>query len=164
MTYDFTNIPDDNIDEVLRLGEETLNGTVSLAIAQDQRATSLMGIFGAAAVALLGVSGALISSTSPNLPLIYSSFTIAVGFFLVSLVFGWSGRPSDFYVAGYEPKQIHKSTGDISITKKYVCEDIQIRIDSNRIHLANAAWSVKVGGILAILSILLGAGVFLVIR
>jgi hypothetical protein len=67
---DFSNIPAETIKELHRQGEICLQGTVQLAIACDQRATTLTSILGAGTIALMVATGTMISSLTPRPPLI----------------------------------------------------------------------------------------------
>jgi hypothetical protein len=64
--YDFSNVPAGAIREVHRQGEICLQSIVQLALAADQQATTLTGILGAASVALLVATAAMISNIHPN--------------------------------------------------------------------------------------------------
>lgn len=61
-TIDFSTIPEGAIEEILRNGEACLEGTIQLAIAADQRATTMAGIFGAGSVALLAVAATILAA------------------------------------------------------------------------------------------------------
>jgi hypothetical protein len=67
---DFSEIPDNAVKELHRQGELCLLGTMQLAVAADQRATTLSGILGAGSVALAAAMAGLISGAHPNLVLI----------------------------------------------------------------------------------------------
>lgn len=56
---DFSNVPDSAVKELHRQGELCLLGTMQLALAADQRATTLSGILGAGAVALAAATAGL---------------------------------------------------------------------------------------------------------
>jgi len=161
---DFSDLPVDATDEVLRLGEATLAGTVQLAVAADQRATAMAGIFGAGFVALLAVAAAVVTNERYTPSLFFAALTTAAGLFVAAVYCALAARPSDFFVGGYEPRKIMKSTGNVVWMKRYVCEDVQKRIDANRRSLEKGANSVLTGAVIALLSPLAGAIVLWLIR
>ena len=136
---DFSHVPDQAVGELYRSGETCLMGTVQLAIAADQRATTMAGIFGAGSVALLAAAATVQTGLQGNPALVWAALLTALPLFIAGLVCAWSARPADFYVAGYEPRLLAKSVSDDLWMKRYASEDIQIRIDRNRITLERAA-------------------------
>ena len=65
MSYlEHSDIDLETIEEIHRQGETLIQIMVQLALAADQRATTMTGIFGAGAVALLGAAAALIGATT----------------------------------------------------------------------------------------------------
>jgi hypothetical protein len=59
--------------------------TVQLAIAADQRATTMAGIFGAGSVALLAAVATILAATSPNNPFIGGASAMAALFFVAAV-------------------------------------------------------------------------------
>jgi hypothetical protein len=157
---DFSDLPAGATDEVLRLGEATLAGTVQLAVAADQRATAMAGIFGAGFVALLAVAAAVATNERYMASLLSAALTTAAGLFMAAVFSAWAARPNDFFVGGYEPRKIMKSAGNVVWMKRYACEDVQKRIDANRSSLENGAKFVRAGAVIALLSPVLGTIVF----
>jgi hypothetical protein len=96
----------DVLKELLRQGEACLSETLRIAIAADSRATSLCGIFGAAGVALLAASAANFSGQYPEVALILAAVTAALIFLFASALAATGGRPTDFYIGGYEPSRL----------------------------------------------------------
>jgi len=78
-------ISEDATREILRQGEIYLDRTLQTAIAADQRATTLMGIYGAVGVALLVAGATLGTSSQPNLPLIVS--IVVMAFFIHGILY-----------------------------------------------------------------------------
>jgi hypothetical protein len=129
---DWDDVPEHTVREILRLGETYLDSTLKVAIAADQRATALMGIYGAVGVALLVSAATIGTRTQPDVSLIVSLGIVAFLLLVAGLICGRAGRPIDFYISGYEPKKIIKSSSHELWMLRYVCEDVQRRIDSNR--------------------------------
>jgi hypothetical protein len=163
-SYDFSGISDDAVEDMLHLGQECLSGTVQLALAADQRATALAGMFGGGFVALLATAAAVLTSEHLEISLFVACLTSAVGFFLAAVLCAWAAKPTDFYVGGYEPKLLAKSAEQPVWMKRYATEDMQRRIDSNRLCLVAASRKVAWGAIIAFLAPLSGFAVFLFTR
>lgn len=161
---DFSAVPEQVVEEIYRSGEACLVGTVQLAIAADQRATTMAGIFGAGSVALLAAAATVDGEASPHVALFYAALAIAGFLFVAALICAWAARPVDFFVGGYEPRLLAQSSGDSIWMKRYASEDIQVRIDHNRLALERAATLLERGAITAALSPLIGIATFLVLR
>jgi len=136
---DFSGVPESGVKELHRQGELCLLGTIQLALAADQRATTLSGIFGAGAVALAAAMAGLVSGEHPNLVLIASAATTAFFLFVGALLCAWSAKPTDFFVGGYEPRYLAVSCADEVYALRYAAEDLQVRIDANRDTLEKSA-------------------------
>ena len=162
--YDFSQIPNDSVEEFLRQGQECLAGTIQLAIASDQRATAMAGMFGAGFVALLATAAAIVTGEDPNYRLFFGCIGTSLGLFLASFVCAWAARPIDFFVSGYEPRHLVKSTTDLQWMMRYTAEDVQRRIDSNRTCLQLASKNVTFGALLAFLSPIFGLTALVVSR
>lgn len=156
MSYDFSSIPNDSVDEILQQGQDCLSGTIQLAIASDQRATAMASIFGAGFVALLATAAAIFGGSTFNEPLFYACLTTSSALFIASFICAWAARPIDFFVGGYEPRYLIKSAGDSSWMKKYAAEDVQKRIDANRKCLSKSSKCVTIGATIALVAPLLG--------
>lgn len=128
----WNRIPEAALREILRQGETYLDGILKVAIAADQRATTLMGIYGAVGVASLVSAATLGTRTQPDLPLIISIIAAALCLLVAGLMCGRAGRPIDFYISGYEPEKIMESSTEELWLLRYVCDDLQRRIDSNK--------------------------------
>ena len=160
LSYDFSTVPNKSVDEILRQGQECLAGTIQLAIASDQRATAMAGIFGAGFVALLATSAAIFTGEKYNEALLYSCLITSSGLFFASFICAWAARPIDFFVCGYEPRHLIKSARDLTWLKRYAAEDVHMRIDKNTECLKLAAKWVKIGATTALLSPILGLLIF----
>jgi hypothetical protein len=159
---DFSAIPDEAVDEIFRNGETCLLGTIALATAADQRATTMAGIFGAGSVALLAMAATLKASASGDSALVLASSITALLFFVSALICAWSARPVDFFVGGYEPSKLAECAGDPMWMKRYASEDIQVRIDSNRKTLERAASLLSFGAIVAAAAPLIGTAAYFI--
>ena len=160
---DFSNIPNETIKEFHRQGEVCLQGTVQLAIAADQRATTLTGTLGAAAVALMVATGALVSNPSllPDTALVYATLVTALMLFVGAILCAMVARSTDFFVAGYEPKNLAKSAANELWMLRYAAEDVQVRIDGNRRTLDASSRMLTWGRGMAVAALPVGAAIFL---
>ena len=160
VSYDFSSVPDKSVDEILLQGQECLAGTIQLAIASDQRATAMVGVFGAGFVALLATSAVIVTGEKYNEALLYACLITSFGLFFASVFCAWAAKPVDFFVSGYEPRHLIKSASDLVWLKRYAAEDVQVRIDSNSKYLILAGDWVQLGAKTAFCSPVLGALVF----
>ncbi|SHN72096.1 hypothetical protein [Bradyrhizobium erythrophlei] len=105
---DFSKIEPEFRKEIVRGGEAYLDGLVKLATAADARASSLAGMYTAAATGLIaGVVIALFNLAGTNLsarlPLILGGVGAAVCFLLGAMLCISAIQPADFYLPGCEP-------------------------------------------------------------
>lgn len=161
---DWRGIPDSAVREILRQGETYLDGTLKTGIGADQRATTLMGIYGAIGVALLVSAATLATRAQPDLSLIGAIVVTALLVLLAGAICGFAGKPIDFYVAGYEPEKIIKSSTDELWLLRFVCEDLQRRIDMNRRSLEKSADLISKSFLVAGAAIVVGIVVFVCLR
>jgi hypothetical protein len=141
-TIDFSTVPPQALAELNRQGEACLQGTVQLAIANDQRAVTLTGMFGAAAGALAALVGALVAAThEPSLALFWAIGAAAALLFLAAILCAISAKPADFFVNGYEPRLLAQGCAgeDLTPILRAALEDVQNRIDRNRAALVRSA-------------------------
>ncbi len=147
-TVDFLTVPPQALAELNRQGDSCLQGTMQLAIANDQRAVTLTGMFGAAAGALAALLGALVTAVhEPSQALLAAIAAAAVLLFLAAILCAISARPADFFVTGYEPRLLAQGcTGeDLTPIMRATLEDVQNRIDHNRAILARSAGVLTAG-------------------
>ena len=137
---DWEGTPDSALRELLRQGELFLQGTIQLGIAGDQRAVALSTIFGGGAIALLAAAATLLAGAHPSVPLECAAGVTALFLLVGSFLAAIAAHPVDFFVAGYEPKQLHTSSSDELWMLRYTAQDIQMRIDTNRAAVARAAF------------------------
>lgn len=160
---DWQNVNDTAVREIHRQGEEVLKGTVALALAADQRATTLCGIFGGGAVALLAAAATILAGTNPTASLLVAALLSACLLFVASLLCASAARPTDFYVSGYEPRFLITSAADEMWMLRYAVEDVQMRIGANRKALEHAAclalWGMRVAGG----AVVVGVAAFLIV-
>jgi hypothetical protein len=126
------DIPEAGLREILRQAETYLDSSLKVAVAADQRATTLMGIYGAVGVALLVSAATIGTRAQPDLALISAIIAVALLLLCAGLLCGLAGKPVDFYVSGYEPEKIVESSTEEKWLIRYVCEDLQRRIDINK--------------------------------
>jgi hypothetical protein len=103
---DFSKINDTFSKEIIRGGEAYLDGQLKIATSADQRASSLAGVFTAAATALVAATVAL-TNPSWNVP---GRFALMIGagaaaiMFLIGAVQCWRVlMPVNFWLPGCEP-------------------------------------------------------------
>jgi hypothetical protein len=84
--------------------------------------------------------------------------------FAGALTSGMAAKPTDFYVAGYEPKRLAVAANDVIWMLRYALDDMQDRIDVNRIVLEQSARLSRVAMAFAVGAIPLGILVFSVLR
>jgi len=147
---DCSMVPDNAIGELHRQAEMCLQGTVQLATALDQRATATSGIFGVGALALFTAAAAMSGAAArPIVPFIVGAAVTAVLLFCGALFCAWAARSADFFVAGYEPRFLVKAASDEHWMLRYAVEDIQTRIDANRMAQEYSSrlftWGMRVG-------------------
>jgi hypothetical protein len=145
---DFHSIHPTAIGEISRQGESCLQGTMQLAVANDQRAVILSGVFGTAAAALAALLAALY--TSPNVPPCAFLIAIAVAgslLFVASIICAESAKPTDFFVTGYEPRLLAPgfASEDITPALTDMLDDVQRRINHNRAALKHSGRLLTVG-------------------
>jgi hypothetical protein len=157
-------ISEPGMREILRQAEKYLDNSLKVAVAADQRATTLMGIYGAVGVALLVSAATLGTRPEPDLSIIGAITVMAVFLLVAGLLCGLAGKPIDFYVSGYEPEKIVESSTDQWWLLRYVCEDLQRRIDVNKQILQKSSWFIFGSFAVAGSSVLVGIIVFVVFR
>jgi hypothetical protein len=157
-------ISEDATREILRQGELYLDRTLQTAIAADQRATTLMGIYGAVGVALLVAGATLETRPQPDLSLITSIVVMAFLILIAGLMCGRAGKPVDFYISGYEPNKLMPSSTDRMWLLRYICEDLESRIDANKKILRKSSFLILASFALAGLSVMAGVVIFFALR
>jgi len=157
-------ISDGAVREIHRQGEEVLKGTVQLALAADQRATTLCGIFGGGAVALLAAAATILAGSNLSAPSLIAALVTALLLFVASLFCASAARPTAFFVGGYEPRFLISSGTDEMWMLRYASDDLQDRIDANRKALDHAASLVQWGMRFAGSAIVAGIAAFLIAR
>jgi hypothetical protein len=159
-----SEVPLVNVQELHRQAETCLAGTVQLAIAAAQRATTMAGIFGAGSVALLAAIATVLAATAPNTPFIGGACGTAALLFLAALTSAMAGAPTDFHVGGYEPKRFMRSAGDLAWMRRYAIQDMQDRIDVNREVLARNAHLLRVAMAFTVAAIPMGCLLFILLK
>lgn len=135
------SMPEPGLAEVQRQAETLLAGTVQFALAADQRNIALAGICAAGAVALAAAGGGVMAGeTAPHLlPMVAGAFAAGVILFVAAMIFVWAGRPIDFFLAGYEPRLLAPSVASRELAMVFGTEDVQRRIEANRLSLERNA-------------------------
>ena len=88
------DIPEAGLREILRQAETYLDSSLKIAIAADQRATTLMGIYGAVGMALLVSAATIGTRTQPDLALLSAIIAAALLLFCAGVLcsFGRENR------------------------------------------------------------------------
>jgi hypothetical protein len=156
-------VSDDAQRELLHHGEEMVKTTLTLASGADFRAITMMSHFGAVGVALVSASVALIASGHPSWALIAGLVEIAAGLFIACGFCAAAAKPEDFFIAGFEPRNLLKSSAKKDEYRTRVLIAVtQDRIDHNRAAIAYAAQHIWSAMIAAGLSIIAGLVLFLI--
>ncbi len=142
---DLSGASSETIAELHRQAEVCLSDTLRLATAADQRATTMAGVFGAGSVALVAAAVTIFSAPGHRPALVTAALVAAVILFVASLLSAWAARPTDFFVAGYEPRFLAPSATDLTWMLRYATEDLQVRIDANREALESSARLLAIG-------------------
>jgi hypothetical protein len=150
---DLSSVPDSLVEELHKEGVLCLQGTLQLAVAADQRATTLTGVFGAGSVALLAAAATLLTVSQPNQPLLLGAIATAIFLLSAALFCAWAARPVDFFLVGYEPKLLAPAARDRGWMLRCTTEDIQMRIDANRRVISRSALILKFGFLIAVCSV-----------
>ncbi len=90
--------------EILRQGEIFLNAQLTVALAADQRATSLVGILITAATGLFGVAGVFFTASSPRPALAFGFVSAGAVMLTAVLFFVLSLAPTRFKLVGNNPR------------------------------------------------------------
>lgn len=88
---------------VLRQGEINLEAQLQIALAADQRASTLAGIYTAISVAAFGVSAAMFKADSGAIGLTSAGLTVAAISLVAALLCLGVARPARFHIAGNRP-------------------------------------------------------------
>ena len=156
----WANVSDESVRELHRQGEACLDGTIKLALAADQRATTLCGVLGAGAVALMAAAATVLAGAHVNVALVSSALVCALLLLIASLFCALACRPGNFHVGGYEPRSLIVSGSDHMWMLRYAIDDLQSRITANRGALDASANLLNLGMCTAGLAVITGAVVF----
>jgi hypothetical protein len=160
-SYDFSGVSDNIVKEVHRQAELCLQQTVQIAVAADQRASTLTGILGAGAIALLVASGNMLSAQTPKTALVAAAITAAIVLYLAALRCAQAARSTDYFLAGYEPRFWVGATSDEVWMLRFAAEDLQRRIDANRATLEVSSKMLTQGRSIALLAVPAGLAAYL---
>ncbi len=151
LAVNLEDVADDCLRDLYELGETTLEGTVQLAIAADQRAITLTGIFLATAIALVAAASALAQAGQVNLVWIGAPLIFA----LAGMLEACAARSANFQLGGYEPKLLAKAATSQTIMIRGAINDIQSRIEQNRKSLESGARFANSGLVVAAIGIVI---------
>lgn len=160
---DWTNIPEASVHHLLEEAKEHLRGTIELGINADQRSAALCGVFGGGAFALFAVSATVFAGEHSSTTLQWASAIAGFILLIASLLCARAASPGDFYVSGYEPSLLFSAASDPLWMQRYTIEDIQRRIEANRIEINREASLVKWAVRIAMGSLVIGLVIFFVI-
>ncbi len=94
----WANADAETVKEIARLSEVQLAATLTVSIAQDQRATTLTGIYGAAAITLAAASAVALRQV--DVALGAAGFMTSAGLFFASLIAAMAARSGNFFLVG----------------------------------------------------------------
>ena len=111
---------------------------------------------------MLAASAANYSGQHPEMAFIAAAVAAAFFFLCGSALAAIGGRPSDFYIGGYEPRRLANVTDHLS-QLRHIAADIQSRIDANRTAIRRSAAKVNSAIALAGLAIIVGVLTFIAV-
>lgn len=139
---DWTSTPEPMAKAILRQSEMYLATTVTLGIAADQRAATLVGIFSAFATAVAGGVAIELSSATPKTALVAGGTIMSLMLASSAIMCVVSMMPAKMAIAGSEPKQWWEVAG--RPLKEVIggeTENYQKGIDTNiKLLKRNADW------------------------
>jgi hypothetical protein len=160
---DCSAVPNEAIGELHRQAEICLQGTLQLATALDQRAITTSGIFAGGALALLTAAAAMSGAARPIIPFVAGAIATATILFLGAFFCARAARSIPFFVAGYEPRLLLKAATDKHWILRYAVEDMQTRIDHNRLALEHSSRLFRWGRCLGFIAVPCGVVAFLIV-
>ena len=119
--------------------DRALEATLAVSLGQDQRATTLAGVFAAAAAALIAGLSALLASPSPDPLLLWPTLAAAPGFLVAACLAAWATSPRDFWLPGFDPHHMIAVEGITDIPWAEVVTRKQRWLDQNRKVLLRSA-------------------------
>jgi hypothetical protein len=126
--------------DFLRGGEEMVKSTLSLGHGADFRAVTMMGIFATLGVALFAAVATLFAGANPFWPAIIAGVATGSGLFVAAGFCAAAAWPGEFFVAGFEPRNlINSSAKQDQFRDRVLIAVIQDRIDDNRRAIAHGA-------------------------
>jgi len=135
--------------EIKSQGERFLEAQLQVALASDQRAATMAGIFAAIAAAAIAGSIAYWDKTG-SAPVLSSGLAGGVWMMLGVGLCLWAARPVDFYFPGNHPAQWFDLRDDTSLAEALggEAENYQDRIESNASRLVAMGDRLKLGAVL----------------
>lgn len=167
-----TDEPDQGIDwatvneamarQIFEQGETFLQSQLQVALASDQRAITIAGIYSAIATAV--IAGAIAYWDKTDSLAVLLAGLIGGGWMLAGVgLCVWAARATMFYFPGNHPASWYECAGDsLSECLGGEAENYQTRIDANQLALAGNAKALGWGAFFAASAPLIGAGVWLV--
>lgn len=144
--------------EFLRSGEEMVKATLSLGHGADFGAIIMMGIFGTLGVALFAAIATLLAGANQFWPAIIAGAATGAGLFLAAGFCAAAAWPRQFFVAGFEPRNlVNSSATQDKYRGRVLIAVVQDRIDENRRAIARGARLVMIAIWIAAVSLPGGA-------
>jgi hypothetical protein len=159
---DLRALPDDALDEIIRQAEAKMGQIVAMALAADQRASSVGAAYGAISAGLLAAAGTLDTIEHVNLPIIAGLVVAAFCFFLSTCSCFWACRPINFYAVGNNPDSQVPAANDIHWLKRYYCREIDMRLQSNAAVLSRTGRWTLLGQAVAIGAVIAGGAAYFI--
>ena len=149
--------------EILRLAEIRLAATLTVGIAQDQRATNLTSFYGAAAIAIFGAAQSTLKLSDPSLSLAGS---ITAGFlFLASIIAAMSAATSRFHLVGLDHRKSSKYRSfPVAILMDRHAQNQDAQIEYNLSRQKKAGLLMNISILLGSLSAPSGAGLYFILK
>jgi hypothetical protein len=157
----FSRVPAEAVKELHRQGELCLQGSLHLAMAADQRATTMTGVLGAATVAVLAMLVPLLAAKPLSVPLVCAGTVTALCLFTAAMLCGWSTASGGLFVPGHDPGRLAHRAADETQLLRIALEELQARIDHNRLALEQASRRLMCARVFAMFAVPAGMAVYL---
>lgn len=156
--FDWTDIKDSAVKEIVRLAELQLSDLLAASLSADQRAVTQAGILTGFGAALLAAAAAVADSAHATA---WSALVAGAGMIVAALISGVAAKPIDYRASGHDPKNLLGAARDEARMLQFLAEELQVRIEKNRAVLERTATCTSVAYNCALASIACSIGVFL---
>jgi hypothetical protein len=137
-------IADEAVAEVVRQAELKMDQALTMALAADQRASSLGATYGAVSAGLLAAAGTLDAIDHAKVPLVAGLAVAAAVFFAATCVCAWACRPISYFSAGNDPASVVMSADNVIGMNRLYCRELDVRLRKNAAVLARTGrWTTR---------------------